>query len=200
MWRIQAWRAWRLPGRWPDGGLTEGYGHDGPGVCLGDGQTEACLRETGMTVMKYEPLVGVTPSPNFWAHSVAVQHLAYCHQNELKPISKSPLEIHSSIQTSSTLKIGNFFYEDHSRQETDCRDFTLDRHCVVTQWLLMLMADIWVIFVYFWNHLARKQREREYYPNSRMANVKMKMATFMKIPKNDWKIAKEWVADGEQQG
>ena len=23
------------------GGLSEGYGHDGPGVCLGDGQTEA---------------------------------------------------------------------------------------------------------------------------------------------------------------
>ena len=22
------------------GGLSEGYGHDGPGVCLGDGQTE----------------------------------------------------------------------------------------------------------------------------------------------------------------
>ena len=24
-----------------DGGLSEGYGHDGPGVCLGDSQTEA---------------------------------------------------------------------------------------------------------------------------------------------------------------
>ena len=23
------------------GGLSEGYDHDGPGVCLGDGQTEA---------------------------------------------------------------------------------------------------------------------------------------------------------------
>ena len=23
-----------------DGGLSDGYGHDGPGVCLGDGQTE----------------------------------------------------------------------------------------------------------------------------------------------------------------
>ena len=30
----------RLPGRWPDGVLSEGYGHDGPGDCLGDGQTE----------------------------------------------------------------------------------------------------------------------------------------------------------------
>ena len=38
--RIWAWRAWRLPGRWPDAGLSEGYAHDGPGVCLGDGQTE----------------------------------------------------------------------------------------------------------------------------------------------------------------
>ena len=28
-------------GRWPDGDLSEGYGHDGAGVCLGDGQTEA---------------------------------------------------------------------------------------------------------------------------------------------------------------
>ena len=28
-----------LSGRWPDGGLSEGYGHDWPGVCLGDGQT-----------------------------------------------------------------------------------------------------------------------------------------------------------------
>ena len=27
--------------RWPDGGLSEGYGHDGPAVGLGDGQTEA---------------------------------------------------------------------------------------------------------------------------------------------------------------
>ena len=25
----------------PDGVLSEGYGPDGPGVCLGDGQTEA---------------------------------------------------------------------------------------------------------------------------------------------------------------
>ena len=28
-----------------DGGLSEGYGHGGPGVCLGDGQTEAYLFE-----------------------------------------------------------------------------------------------------------------------------------------------------------
>ena len=26
---------------WSDGVLSEGYGHGGPGVCLGDGQTEA---------------------------------------------------------------------------------------------------------------------------------------------------------------
>ena len=31
------------------GGLSEGYGHDGPGVCLGDGQTEAYLKDMGMT-------------------------------------------------------------------------------------------------------------------------------------------------------
>ena len=31
------------------GGLSEGYGHDGPGVCLGDGQTEAQLKDMGMT-------------------------------------------------------------------------------------------------------------------------------------------------------
>ena len=37
---IWTWRAWRPPG-WTDGGLSEGYGHDGTGVCLGDGQTEA---------------------------------------------------------------------------------------------------------------------------------------------------------------
>ena len=30
------------------GVLSEGYGLDGPGVCLGDGQTEAYLRDTGM--------------------------------------------------------------------------------------------------------------------------------------------------------
>ena len=34
-------RAWRLPGQWSDGGLSEEYGHGGPFVCLGDGQTEA---------------------------------------------------------------------------------------------------------------------------------------------------------------
>ena len=32
--------------RW---GLSEGYGHDGPGVCLDDGQTEAYLKDAGMT-------------------------------------------------------------------------------------------------------------------------------------------------------
>ena len=37
---IWAWRAWSLPGRWPDGGLFEGNGHGWPGICLGDGQTE----------------------------------------------------------------------------------------------------------------------------------------------------------------
>ena len=31
------------------GVLSGGYGHDGPGVCLGDGQTEAYLKDTGMT-------------------------------------------------------------------------------------------------------------------------------------------------------
>ena len=31
------------------GGLSEGYGHDGPGVCLGDGQTEAYLEDMSMT-------------------------------------------------------------------------------------------------------------------------------------------------------
>ena len=31
------------------GGLSGGYGHDGPGVCLGDGQTKAYLKDMGMT-------------------------------------------------------------------------------------------------------------------------------------------------------
>ena len=30
------------------GVLSEGYGHDGSGVCLDDGQTEAYLKDTGM--------------------------------------------------------------------------------------------------------------------------------------------------------
>ena len=30
------------------GNVSEGYGHGGPGVCLGDGQTEAYLKGTGM--------------------------------------------------------------------------------------------------------------------------------------------------------
>ena len=29
------------------GGLSEGCGHDGPSVCLGDGQTEAYLKDMG---------------------------------------------------------------------------------------------------------------------------------------------------------
>ena len=33
------------------GVLSEGYGHDVPGVCLGDGQTEAYLKDTGMTCL-----------------------------------------------------------------------------------------------------------------------------------------------------
>ena len=31
------------------GGLSEGYGPGGPGVCLGDGQTEAYLKDMDMT-------------------------------------------------------------------------------------------------------------------------------------------------------
>ena len=31
------------------GVLSEGCGHGGPGVCLGDGQTESYLKDTGMT-------------------------------------------------------------------------------------------------------------------------------------------------------
>ena len=31
------------------GVLFEGYGHGGLGVCLGDGQTEAYLKDLGMT-------------------------------------------------------------------------------------------------------------------------------------------------------
>ena len=45
IWRI---RAWRLCRGWPDGGLSEGYGPGGPGVCLGDGQTEAYVKDMGM--------------------------------------------------------------------------------------------------------------------------------------------------------
>ena len=30
------------------GGLSEGYGHGEPGVCLGDGQTEGSLKDMGM--------------------------------------------------------------------------------------------------------------------------------------------------------
>ena len=30
------------------GALSEGYRHDGPGICLGDGQTEGYLKDTGM--------------------------------------------------------------------------------------------------------------------------------------------------------
>ena len=29
--------------------LSEGYGQGGPGVCLGDGQTEAYMKDMGMT-------------------------------------------------------------------------------------------------------------------------------------------------------
>ena len=46
---VRIWKAGRLPGRWPDGGLSEEYGHDGPGFCLGDGQTEAYLKDMDMT-------------------------------------------------------------------------------------------------------------------------------------------------------
>ena len=42
-------RDWRLLWRWSDGGLSEGYGHNGPGDCLGDGQTEAYMKDMGMT-------------------------------------------------------------------------------------------------------------------------------------------------------
>ena len=31
------------------GVLSEKYGHDGPGVCLNDGQTEAYLKDMDMT-------------------------------------------------------------------------------------------------------------------------------------------------------
>ena len=32
--------------------LFESYGHDGPGLYLGDGQTEACLKNMGVTGLK----------------------------------------------------------------------------------------------------------------------------------------------------
>ena len=38
--------AWTITRRRP---IFEGYGHDGPGVCLGDGRTKAYLKDTGMT-------------------------------------------------------------------------------------------------------------------------------------------------------
>ena len=50
VWRM-AWPACSVPGWWPDGGLSEGYWHGGPGVCVGDGQTEAYLKDMGMTVL-----------------------------------------------------------------------------------------------------------------------------------------------------
>ena len=34
------------------GGLSEGYGHDRYGVCLGDGQTEAYLKDMSMMNLK----------------------------------------------------------------------------------------------------------------------------------------------------
>ena len=42
-------RAWRPSERWPNEGLSEGYGHDGSGVCLSNGQTKAYLKDMGMT-------------------------------------------------------------------------------------------------------------------------------------------------------
>ena len=41
----------RLPRRWPDGSVYEGYEYDGPGICLGDDQTEAYVKDMGMTGM-----------------------------------------------------------------------------------------------------------------------------------------------------
>ena len=36
-----------------DGVLSEGYGNAGPGVCLGDGETEAFLKDMGMTGLAF---------------------------------------------------------------------------------------------------------------------------------------------------
>ena len=58
IWRIPAWRAWRLPRRWPDGGLSEGYGHGGPGVCLGDGQKSTVA---GWTRRRAAPAYALIP-------------------------------------------------------------------------------------------------------------------------------------------
>ena len=38
------------------GVLSEGYGHDGPGVCLGDGQTEAYLKNMRVVVLGEYPV------------------------------------------------------------------------------------------------------------------------------------------------
>ena len=37
-----------MPGRWLDGGLSEGYEHDKAGVCLGDDQMKAYLNDMDM--------------------------------------------------------------------------------------------------------------------------------------------------------
>ena len=45
--------AWLLPGRGPDGGLSERYGHEGPGVCLGDSLTKDMRISEGYQPVSY---------------------------------------------------------------------------------------------------------------------------------------------------
>ena len=51
--RVEIYRGegvgWLMPRIWLEGGLSEEDVNGGPGVCLGDGQTEAYLMDMGMT-------------------------------------------------------------------------------------------------------------------------------------------------------
>ena len=57
------------------GSESEGYGHEGSGVCLGDGQAEAYLKDMGMTGLAsawamaeaYLKHMGMTGMASAWA-------------------------------------------------------------------------------------------------------------------------------------
>ena len=51
---------------------SPGYGHDGPGVCLGDGQTEAYLKDMGMTDLGRRPDGGRRSTVTKWTRRRAV--------------------------------------------------------------------------------------------------------------------------------
>ena len=93
--------SWHLPGQWPDGGLSDRYGHEGPGICLGNEQTEAegVMSQGGCCdtlAQEYTQIPNLTERgpPQCKVHKCSVQfrHLHIVHDSQLELVVLSVID------------------------------------------------------------------------------------------------------------